>query len=161
MARGLPLSIIGTQWHNFQPRLGFAWDPKGDGKSSIRAGAGIFYNHNTLSDVTLEGGVTPYQLASEVFNGLADCPGSAVTALRTCAASGATAPQLPIPMTGNDLKNDVPVVYSWNFTLEHMFFNDTLVSVGYVGNRGRHMPINADLNQPAIGTFYQPRQRRY
>ncbi|MGO8787197.1 MAG: carboxypeptidase regulatory-like domain-containing protein [Terriglobia bacterium] len=153
MARGLTNSIIGTQWHDFQPRLGFAWDPKGDGKSSIRGGAGIFYNHNTLSDVTLEGGVTPYQLASEVFNGLADCPGSAVTASRTCAVSSAAAPNLPIPMTGNDLKNDTPVVYSWNFTVEHMFLNDTLVSVGYVGNRARHMPINADLNQPAIGTL--------
>ncbi|MGA2611388.1 MAG: hypothetical protein ABSH01_28405 [Terriglobia bacterium] len=59
-------------------------------------------------------------------------------------------------MTGSDLKNDVPVVYSWNFTLEHMFFNNTLVSVGYVGNRGKHFPINADLNQPAIGTFTNP-----
>ncbi|MGD0223499.1 MAG: carboxypeptidase-like regulatory domain-containing protein [Terriglobia bacterium] len=153
MARGLSNSIIGTQWHDFQPRLGFAWDPKGDGKTSIRGGAGIFYNHNTLSDVTLEGGVTPYQLASEVFNGLADCPGSAVTASRTCSPSSATAPNLPIPMTGNDMINDTPVVYSWNFTVEHMFFNDTLISVGYVGNRARHMPINADLNEPAIGTF--------
>jgi hypothetical protein len=156
MARGLSNSIIGTRWDNFQPRLGFAWDPKGDGKSSIRAGAGIFYNHNTLSDVTLEGGVTPYQLAEEVTNGLADCPGSAVTAMRTCATAGATAPNLPIPMTGNDLKNDTPVVYSWNFTVEHMFFNNTLVSVGYVGNRSAHDPINADLNQPALGTFTNP-----
>jgi hypothetical protein len=56
-------------------------------------------------------------------------------------------------MTGNDMTNDTPVVYSWNFTVEHMFFNNTLVSVGYVGNRARHMPINGDLNQPAIGTF--------
>jgi hypothetical protein len=156
MARGLPQSIIQSHYRNFQPRVGFAWDPKGDGKSSIRGGAGIFYNHNTLSDVTLEGGVTPYQLAEEVFNGLADCPGSAVSASRTCVTAGAAAPQLPIPMTGNDLKNDVPVVYSWNFTLEHMFFNNTLIDVGYVGNRGRHMPINADLNQPAIGTFTNP-----
>jgi hypothetical protein len=59
-------------------------------------------------------------------------------------------------MTGSDMTNDIPVVYAWNFTLEHMFFNDTLVSVGYVGNRGRHLPINADLNQPAIGTFTNP-----
>jgi hypothetical protein len=156
MARGLPLSVVGTQYHDFQPRLGFAWDPTGSGKSSIRAGAGIFYNHNTLSDVTLEGGVTPFQLASEVFNGLADCPGSAVTASRTCATSSAGAPELPIPMTGTDLKNDTPVVYAWNFTLEHMFFNNMLVDVGYVGNRGRHLPINADLNEPAIGTFTNP-----
>ena len=156
MARGLPLGIIGTQYGSFQPRIGFAWDPTGSGKTSIRAGSGIFYNHNTLSDVTLEGGVTPYQLASEVFSGRADCPGSAVTALRTCATTGATAPQLPIPMTGSDLVNKVPVVYSWNFTVEHMFFNDTLVSAGYVGNRGHHFPINSDLNQPAIGTFTNP-----
>jgi hypothetical protein len=156
MARGLPRSIIGSHYRNFQPRVGFAWDPTGSGKSSIRGGAGIFYNHNTLSDVTLEGGVTPYQLASEVFNGLADCPGSSLTAARTCSPTSAAAPNLPIPMTGSDLTNDFPVVYSWNFTLEHMFFNNTLVDVGYVGNRGRHLPINADLNQPAIGTYTNP-----
>ena len=153
MARGLPLGILQSHHRNFQPRVGFAWDPTGSGKSSIRGGAGIFYNHNTLSDVTLEGGVTPFQLAEEVFDGLADCPGSAVTASRTCATTGATAPNLPIPMTGNDLKNDVPVVYSWNFTLEHMFFNNTLIDVGYVGNRVRHNVINADLNQPVLGTY--------
>jgi hypothetical protein len=37
-----------------------------------------------------------------------------------------------------------------------MFFNNTLVDVGYVGNRGRHLPINADLNEPVIGTFTNP-----
>ncbi|HXX24772.1 MAG TPA: TonB-dependent receptor [Terriglobia bacterium] len=156
MARGLPRSIIGSHFRNFQPRIGFAWDPTGSGKSSIRGGAGIFYNHNTLSDVTLEGGVTPYQLAEEVFNGLADCPGSSLTASRTCSPTSSAAPELPIPMTGSDLKDDIPVVYSWNFTLEHMFFNNTLVDVGYVGNRGRHLPINADLNQPPIGTYTNP-----
>jgi hypothetical protein len=153
MARGLPRSIIGSHYRNFQPRVGFAWDPTGSGKSSIRGGAGIFYNHNTLSDVTLEGGVTPYQLAYQVSNGLGDCPGSEVSASRTCINTGASVPNLPIPMTGNDLKNDVPVVYSWNFTLEHMFFNNTLIDVGYVGNRSRHMQTNADLNQPALGTY--------
>lgn len=156
MLKGLSPSIVAGRFDDFQPRLGFAWDPTGSGKSSIRAGAGIFYNHNTLSDVTLEGGVTPFQLAAQVFNGLADCPGSAVTALRTCLTTGAAAPNLPIPMTGSDMNNATPVVYSWNFTVEHMFFNDTLVSVGYVGNRGAHMPFNVDANQPPIGTFTNP-----
>lgn len=156
MQRGLSPQIVQSQYGNVQPRIGFAWDPTGSGKSSIRGGAGIFYNHNTLSDVTLEGGNTPFQLASEVFNGRADCPGSALGASRNCLASTTGAPQLPIPMTGSDLVGKIPVVYSWNFTLEHMFFNDTLVDVAYVGNRGRHLFVNADLNQPAIGTFTNP-----
>jgi len=152
MARGLTNSIIGSRWDDFQPRIGFAWAP-GAGKTSIRGGFGEFYNHNTLSDVTLEGGVTPYQLAEQVVNGVADCPGSAVTSARACETTSSTAPNLPIPMTGNDMQNDTPVVYSWNLSVEHMFWNDTLINVGYVGNRARHMPVNADLNQPALGTF--------
>jgi hypothetical protein len=156
MQRGLTPQILQSHYKDFQPRLGLAWDPTGHGTTSIRAGGGIFYNHNTLSDVTLMGGNTPFQLATEVFNGRADCPGMALNAARGCVSSGATAPLLPIPMTGQDLLDKVPVVYSWNFTVQHMFSNNTLVSVGYVGNRAKNMPINADLNQPAIGTFTNP-----
>ncbi len=154
--RGLSPQIVQSQYRDFQPRLGFAWDPTGEGKYSIRGGAGIFYNHNTLSDVTLEGGNSPFQLAEEVFNGRADCPGSSLDANRSCAAASAVAPQLPIPMTGSDLVGKIPVVYSWNFSIQREFFKNTLVDVGYVGNRGKHLFINADLNQPAIGAFNNP-----
>ncbi len=156
MLRGLSPQIVDSHYGNIQPRLGFAWDPTGSGKSAIRAGAGIFYNHNTLSDVTLEGGNSPFQLAEEVFNSKADCPGSALDAQRNCQASSGAVPNLPIPMTGSDLVGKIPVVYSWNFSVQHEFFGNTLVDVGYVGNRARHMFINADLNQPAIGTFNNP-----
>ena len=142
--RGLSPQIVQSQYGNVQPRIGFAWDPTGAGKTSIRGGAGIFYNHNTLSDVTLEGGNSPFQLAEEVFNGKADNPG------------GTTGAALPIPMTGSDLVGKIPVVYSWNFSVQHEFFGNTLLDVGYVGNRGRHLFINADLNQPAIGTLNNP-----
>lgn len=155
MQRGLSNSILKSRWDDFQPRLGFAWDPKGDGKTSIRAGAGFFYNHNTLSDVTLMGGNTPFQLAEVTFNGRADCPGDAFPGAAGCSAP-TTPPNLPIPITGQDLVNKTPIVYSWNFTVQHEFWNNTVVDVAYVGNRGKHFPINADLNEPAIGTFYNP-----
>lgn len=154
--KGLSPSIIQSQFKDFQPRLGIAYDPTGTGKWAIRAGGGIFYNHNTLSDVTLMGGLPPFQLATEVFasprtynaatptSGPADEPGGTPGAL------------LPIPMTGQDLLNKTPVVYQWSLSVEHMFNNNTMVNVGYVADQARNLPFNSDLNQPVIGTLTNP-----
>ncbi len=40
---GVGRGIVATQKTHFSPRIGLAWDPFGDGKTSVRAGAGIFY----------------------------------------------------------------------------------------------------------------------
>jgi hypothetical protein len=40
---GIPSGIATIDWNNIAPRLGIAWDPNGDGRMSVRAGAGIFY----------------------------------------------------------------------------------------------------------------------
>ncbi len=144
--RGLTPWIVDEHFGNFEPRFGFAWSPTHGSNTVVRGAGGLYYNRNTLSDNTLPGGVTPFQLAADVFNGHADDPAGVLT-------PGAT---LPIPMTGTDLGYDIPAAYEWDLSVQHMFWNNTLLDVAYVGNRSVHNPLNADLNQPAIGTFTNP-----
>jgi hypothetical protein len=66
---------------------------------------------------------------------------------------------LPIPITGGDLVSQIPEIYQWNFTVQHQFPQDTLVEVGYVGTRGKHLVLNADQNQLAEGTKNLPQNQ--
>ncbi len=153
MQHGLSPEIFQKHHDNWQPRLGFAWDPFGKGTTSIRGSVGIFYNHFTLSDVTLMGGNTPFQPTVLSLNGRADCPGRKLDAQRNCLASSGSLPQLPKPETGGDIVSQVPEVYQFNFNVQHQFPQDTLVEVGYVGTRGKHLVLNTDLNQIPAGVL--------
>ena len=164
VVRGYPATVVPNRYRALQPRLGFAWDPTGSGKTSIRGSAGIFYNHETVSDQVQMGRNLPFQTGASINNGDIDCPGVAQSALTFgCSGGGATftpgpviaspaSPQGPIPVTGLDYRAPLPVVYSYHASVQHMFFQNTLVEVGYVGTQGRHFSLLEDLNELPPGT---------
>jgi Carboxypeptidase regulatory-like domain len=165
IVRGYPPQILPNRYRAFQPRFGFSWDPFGTGKTTVRGSAGVFYNHETLSDQTQMGRNLPFQTGASLDNGDIDCPGASQTS-STLGCSGAasgftpgpvipspTNEQGPVPITGQDYSAPLPVVYSFHFGMQHMFPQNTLVEVGYVGTQTRHFSVLEDLNELPVGTY--------
>src|SRR5579884_1098881 len=125
---------------NFDPRIGLAWDPFGDHKTAIRAGFGIFYD--PIRARTYASGYyfnPPYALA---FVPLPQFPNP---------FPGALPP--PAQLVGVDYyPNATPHMYQWNFNIQRQLFEDTTLTVGYVGSRGLHLYAARDINpvQPSI-----------
>jgi hypothetical protein len=161
-------TIIPSHHNAWQPRFGFSWDPLGDSKTVIRGSAGIFFNHETLSDQTQMGRNIPFQTNAAPNNIHVDCPGtpqSSNSSIFGCTGAGSVftpgalvvpSPaneQLPIPITGQDIKSPLPIVYSFHFGVQHMFPQNTLVEVGYVGTETHHFSVLENLNEMHPGTF--------
>jgi hypothetical protein len=122
---------------NFAPRVGLAWDPKGDGKTSVRAGFAMF---NVLPLPNLLSGnlnhTLPFYLNAVVPNPPASTfPNNVPLNF----ASG----------SGYYMQYDPPQAYKeqWNLNIEHQITTGLSITAGYVGSRGVHLPLRyGDLN---------------
>lgn len=165
IVRGYPPQLLPNRYRAFQPRFGFSYDPFGTGKTTLRGSAGIFYNHETLSDQTQMGRNLPFQTGASLNNGDIDCPGASQTSGSLgCSAGGSSftpgpvvptpgSEQGPIPVTGQDYRAPLPVVYSFHFGVQHMFPQNTLMEVGYVGTETHHFSVLENLNELPVGSF--------
>jgi hypothetical protein len=135
--RGVDSHYSDIQWNDFQPRAGLAYQL--NSKTVIRAGAGRFVTRLGVSDSIFLGGNPPFQPNASVSFGSVDNPG----------ASGANNVPLVVTTQSRVFKN--PEAWSWNFTVQREMFWKSSVSVAYVGRRGLHEQLEADINQPTTG----------
>ncbi len=127
---------------SLDPRVGIAWDPFKDGKTSIHAGTGVFHdpiqvrNYHTAYIFS-----APYQtaLALCVFGPPCSYP---------VPFQGIT---LPIPTIGEALEYDpstTPFLVQYNFGVQRLLGKDTVLNVSYVGSRGYNLLVQNDTNPP-------------
>jgi hypothetical protein len=134
---GIPASCMSSHIFNPAPRIGFAWDPKGDGKTSIRGGYGLFYEHGTPKEAntgSLEGS-PPLVLTMTQNNpeeGYTDIGGGLA---------------YPIDVTSIPTKTVWTYAQQWSLSMQRQLPKDMVATIAYVGSKGTHLSAELQLNQ--------------
>jgi len=138
-----PTLTVGGAWHNnpslknFAPRLGLAWDPFGSGKTSLRAGFGIFHDEILPKYYFFSGSLNP--------------PFTTRTSIQTPPFPNVLAnfnPNAPISAQLQTVNFDLqtPYIMQFNVNVQRALPGDFDVMVGYVGSRGKNLLRLGDAN---------------
>jgi hypothetical protein len=135
-ANGNPGCMTGHLF-NPAPRIGFAWDPKGDGKMAIRGGYGVFFEHTNGNEGNTESleGSAPLVLSSTQFN---------VAGYGNIGGGGSL---FPLGLTEIPFKTIWPYVQQWNLNVQKELPGNIVASVAYVGSKGTHLTLQNNANQ--------------
>ena len=152
-APGVPAGCLAGHLFNPAPRVGFAYDPIGDGKTSIRGGYGIFFEHSNGNEGNTESleGSPPLVQDTTVFN----------IPSYTSINSG-SALLGPLNVVAIPTRATWPYVQQWNFSVQRQLPSNTVLTVAYAGSKGTHLADRRDLNQiapvPSSQNPYAPGQ---
>ena len=150
---------------NLSPRLGFVWDPKGDGRTTVRIGGGILYDslatfltyritgQNAPWGVTVSETSGPYSF----HNPWANVPGGNPFPLPLFPPSNYVFPQNATD-TFLEPRSLPPTLETWNLGIQHQFGQNWIASITYLGNETSHLMAGNEINPATYipGTWTGP-----
>jgi hypothetical protein len=160
---GIPTGCAKGHLFNPGPRVGFAWDPRGDGKLAIRGGYGIFFEHTNGQEAVataLEG--SPPLVQNPVQSDIPttfDANGNIIQS-GASQVGGAVGAQFPQAVVALPQKQVWPYVQQWHLDIQQELPRHVVTTISYVGSKGTHLGQRIDLNQlqpvPAGQNPYKP-----
>jgi hypothetical protein len=166
---GVGRGIISTKYYHVSPRLGFAWDPFGDGKTSIRGGAGIFFGNVAGNQWNQPGNAIPFALRPQTGEG----PLSSITSIYSTpgdfpstASGGGLFPytykaSAPVFISGPGGATEAitthfkyPYIYQFNLSVQRQLPGRVTLTTAYVAALSHQLSTFIDANYAPYSTAF-------
>jgi len=142
---GIPRGMVDNYYNTIGPRIGFAYDLTGTGRTVLRGGYGLFFERIQGNDVYNGGPNPPFSFYPGVDIVYFSDP--SVSALN---GQKATVPIFPGSVYALAKDYLVPTSHQWSFGLQHELMPRAVLSVAYVGNQNSHQRIERNINTPLL-----------
>jgi len=129
---GVNSALVNNNNHAIAPRLGIAWDVRGDGKTAVRVGIGQFFQREPVGLLEQLAFTSPFEITA--------------TDVRTLGTATPLANPSVSPSGSENPRGVIPNSWQWNLSVERELARNTALEIGYVGNSGIHLTSGIDVN---------------